>query len=42
VVVSREVVEAAKGTPVTFTEIGPVEFKGVSRTLNLHSAHRAA
>jgi adenylate cyclase len=42
VLVSREVVEAAKGTPVTFTEIGPVELKGVSGTLNLHSAHRAA
>jgi class 3 adenylate cyclase len=42
VLVSQEVVEAAKGTPVTFTEIGPVELKGVSGTLNLHSAHRAA
>jgi len=42
VLVSGEVVEAAKGTPVTFTEIGPVELKGVSGTLILHSAHRAA
>jgi len=30
VLVSQEVVDAAAGTPVTFTEIGPVELKGVS------------
>jgi adenylate cyclase len=40
VLVSQEVVDAADGTPVTFTEIGPVELKGVSGTLRLHSAHR--
>jgi adenylate cyclase len=37
VLVSQEVVEAARGTPVTFTEIGPVELKGVSGTVRLHS-----
>jgi adenylate cyclase len=42
VLVSQEVVEAAKGTPVMFTEVGPVELKGVSGTVRLHSAHRAA
>jgi adenylate cyclase len=42
VLVSREVVDAAQGTPVTFTEIGPVELKGVSGSLRLHSAHRGA
>ncbi|HET6777045.1 MAG TPA: adenylate/guanylate cyclase domain-containing protein [Actinomycetota bacterium] len=42
VVVSQEVVDAAAGTPVTFTEIGPVELKGVSGTLRLHTARRAA
>ena len=41
VLVSQEVVDAADGTPVTFTEIGPVELKGVSGTLRLHTAHRS-
>jgi adenylate cyclase len=41
VLVSQEVVELADGTPVTFMEIGPVELKGVSGTLRIHSAHRA-
>jgi len=40
VLVSREVVDAAEGAPVTFTEIGPVELRGVSGTLRLHTAHR--
>jgi class 3 adenylate cyclase len=39
VLVSQEVVDAANGVPVTFTEIGPVELKGVSGTLHLHTAH---
>ncbi|MGH2579298.1 MAG: hypothetical protein ACRDHK_04165 [Actinomycetota bacterium] len=39
---SQEVVDAAAGTPVTFTEIGPVELKGVSGALHLHTARRAA
>jgi adenylate cyclase len=41
VLVSQEVADAADGTPVTFTEIGPVELKGVSGTLRLHIARRA-
>ena len=40
VLVSQEVVDAADGTPVSFTEIGPVELKGVSGTLSLHTARR--
>jgi class 3 adenylate cyclase len=42
VLVSQEVVDAADGGPVTFTEIGPVELKGVSGTLRLHTARRHA
>src|SRR5918999_1608969 len=42
VVVSQEVVDAADGGPVTFTEIGPVELKGVPGTLRLHTARRDA
>jgi adenylate cyclase len=42
VLVTREVVDAADGTPVTFPEIGPVELKGVSGTLRLYTARRAA
>jgi adenylate cyclase len=38
VLVSQEVVDAAGGAPVTFTEIGPVELKGVSGPLRLHTA----
>jgi adenylate cyclase len=40
VLVSQEVVDAADGIPVSFTEIGPVELKGVSGTLRLHAARR--
>jgi adenylate cyclase len=40
VLVSQEVVDAADGGPVTFTEIGPVELKGVSGPLHLHTARR--
>jgi adenylate cyclase len=40
VLVSQAVVDAADGGPVTFTEIGPVELKGVSGTLRLHTARR--
>jgi len=42
VLVSQEVVDAADGGPVVFTEIGPVELKGVSGTLRLHTARRRA
>lgn len=39
--VTQEVVEAAQGIAVTFREIGPVELKGISGPIMLHSAHRA-
>jgi adenylate cyclase len=42
VVVSQEVVEAADGAPVSFTEIGPVELKGVTGALRLHTVRRGA
>jgi len=42
VLVSQEVVDAADRGPVAFTEIGPVELKGVPGTLRLHIAHRPA
>jgi adenylate cyclase len=42
VLVSQEVVDAAAGGPVAFTEIGPVELKGVPGTLRLHTARRSA
>jgi adenylate cyclase len=42
VLVSQEVVDAADGAPVTFTELGPVQLKGVSDPLRLHTAHRHA
>jgi adenylate cyclase len=42
VLVSQEVVDATDGGPVTFTEIGSVELKGVSGTLHLHAARRHA
>ncbi len=41
VLVSQEVVDAAKEAPVTFTDVGPVELKGVSGTIHLHSARGA-
>jgi adenylate cyclase len=40
VLVSQDVVDAADGTPVSFTEIGPVELRGVSGALRLHAARR--
>ena len=42
VLVSQEVVDAADGRPMTFTEIGPVELKGVPGTLRLYTAHQPA
>ena len=42
VLVSQEVTDAADGTLVMFTEIGPVALKGVAGTIHLHSAHRGA
>ena len=40
VLVSQEVVDVAEGIAVRFTDVGPVELKGVSGTLRLQSAHR--
>ncbi len=40
VLVSQAVVDAAAGVEVTFTEIGPVELKGVAGAMHLHAAHR--
>jgi adenylate cyclase len=42
VLASQEVVRAADAGPVTFTEIGPVELKGVPGTLRLYIARRDA
>ena len=41
VLVSQEVVDAADRGLVRFTEIGPVELKGVPGTLRLHTARRS-
>jgi adenylate cyclase len=41
VVVSEDVVKVADGSTVRFTEIGPVELRGVSGTVRLHTARRA-
>jgi adenylate cyclase len=40
VLVTQEVIDAAERISVTFTEIGPVELKGVSGTPSLHTARR--
>ena len=40
VLVTQDVVDAADGASVSFTEIGDVELKGVSGTLRLHMARR--
>jgi len=42
VLVSQEVVDAAQGGPVTFTELGPVTLKGVPGPLRISIAHRSA
>jgi adenylate cyclase len=42
VLVSQEVVDAAQGAHAIFTEIGPVELKGVAGAIHLHAAHRSA
>jgi adenylate cyclase len=42
VLVSHQVVDAAEGGSVAFTEIGPVELKGVSGSLRLYTARRHA
>ena len=40
VLVSQAVVEASQDAKVSFTEIGPVELKGVTGAMQLHAAHR--
>jgi class 3 adenylate cyclase len=40
VLVSQEVVDASADA-AAFTDIGPVELKGVAQAMHLHSAHRA-
>jgi adenylate cyclase len=40
VLVSQAVVDASAGAPAAFTEIGPVELKGVSEVTRLHVARR--
>jgi class 3 adenylate cyclase len=42
VLASQEVVDAADLDGVVFSAIGPIELKGVSQPLTLHSVHRAA
>ena len=42
VLVSQEVVDASEEMPLSFTEIGPVDLKGISGSLQLHTAHRKA
>jgi adenylate cyclase len=42
VLVSQAIVDAAEGDAVTYSEIGPVELKGVSGALVLHAARNAA
>lgn len=39
VIVSQAVVDASEGAGVRFTEIGPVELKGVAGAMELHAAH---
>jgi adenylate cyclase len=41
VLVSQDVVDVGQGIAVRFTDVGPVELKGVSGSLRLHSAHRS-
>jgi adenylate cyclase len=41
VLVTREIVDAADGAAVTFTDVGPVELKGVTGPLRLFSVRRA-
>jgi adenylate cyclase len=40
VLVSQDVVDASAGAVASFTEIGPIELKGVAGAMNLHAAHR--
>jgi class 3 adenylate cyclase len=40
VLVSQDIVEASDPGDVVFTEIGPVELKGIAEPLRLHAARR--
>jgi adenylate cyclase len=42
VLVSQAVVDASSTPEVTFTQIGPVELKGVSGAVQLHTAHQVS
>lgn len=42
VLVTQEVVDASADISATFTELGPVELKGVTGVVRLHAAHRHA
>jgi class 3 adenylate cyclase len=42
ILVSQEVVDASGDIRATFTELGPVELKGIPGVVRLHAAHRAA
>jgi class 3 adenylate cyclase len=42
VLVTREMVEESEDSGCRFTPIGPVELKGVSGAVELHSAHRVS
>jgi class 3 adenylate cyclase len=41
VLVTQEVVDASVGVEATFTEVGPVELKGITGAVRLYAAHRA-
>ena len=41
VLVTQEVVEESASSGATFTEVGPVELKGISGAVRLHVAHRS-
>jgi adenylate cyclase len=42
VLVTEDVVKAAEGTSVAFTEVGPIELRGVSGAVRVHTAMRVA
>ena len=42
VILSQAVVDASAEAGLSFTEIGPVDLKGVAGAIHLHSAHRSA
>jgi class 3 adenylate cyclase len=42
VLVTQEVVDASPDVGAIFTEIGPVELKGISNVVRLHAAHRSS